>query len=232
MRAFFMAMMAIMAGCLSWSRQQYEAQGGTNPPKVQHSSWSVGVLPARSPVEAASADAIGTDARTRSRYGGVYGIAGYADTGGRYVSYRTPRSVEVSPARSSTSVALAGAIAMDTRVSRRNTEPAKAATLDMSLTKPNGVEDARVIRVENNTLLFARVEVDGEVARGGLNPAESRFIVSPKSYVRQIVVCGFTPEGKYRGTVWQVYTRREKTTTYTIHSRFRKKVRSWAAHSR
>lgn len=84
MCVFVMVLMALMSGCLSWSRQAYETQGNDSPPRVRHSSWSVGVLPARSPMEAASADAIGTDAKTRSRFGYGYGVGGYADTGGGY----------------------------------------------------------------------------------------------------------------------------------------------------
>ncbi|MEK7532426.1 MAG: hypothetical protein AAB579_02390 [Patescibacteria group bacterium] len=91
---FMVAMMAMMAGCFSWSRQTYDAQDGTELPKMQHSSWSVGVLPARSPMETASADAIGTDARTRAKYGygGGYGTAGMAAAHGMFY-YNRPYGV-------------------------------------------------------------------------------------------------------------------------------------------
>lgn len=69
MRMFVVSLMAMTSACLSWSRQTYEAQDD-GPPRVQHSSWQVGAVPARSPVEAASADAIGTGAKYG--YGGGY----------------------------------------------------------------------------------------------------------------------------------------------------------------
>ncbi len=99
-RVCMVAVMAIMVGCLSWSRQTYETQGDDKPPRVRHSSWSAGVLPARSPMETASADAIGTDAKTRSKYG--YGIGGgYVGVGGSagYGSMLYSRPYDVPPNR-------------------------------------------------------------------------------------------------------------------------------------
>lgn len=83
MRSFMVVLMAtgmaVTGGCLSWSRQTYEAQGD-GPPQVRHSSWQAGVMPGRSPVEAAQADAIGTSAKY-GYGGGYYGGYGTGSVG-------------------------------------------------------------------------------------------------------------------------------------------------------
>lgn len=79
MRVFVMVFVALTAGCLSWSRQTYEAQDD-GPPRVRHSSWQAGILPGRSPVEAAQADAIGTGVKY-GYGGGYYGGYGVAPMG-------------------------------------------------------------------------------------------------------------------------------------------------------
>lgn len=88
--------MATMIGCFSWSRQTYDARGD-GPPRVRHSSWSAGILPARSPVEAAQADAIGTGVKYGygGGYYGVYGGAGAGAFGWAPVQYSWFRPIGV-----------------------------------------------------------------------------------------------------------------------------------------
>lgn len=80
MRMFAVTVMVLAGGCLSWSRQTYDAQGD-EPPRVRHSSWQAGVMPGRSPVEAAQADAIGTGVKYGGYGGGYYGGYGTAPVG-------------------------------------------------------------------------------------------------------------------------------------------------------
>lgn len=95
MRVFVVSLMAMMSACFSWSRQTYDAQGD-EPPRVRHSSWQAGVLPGRSPVEAAQADAIGTGAKYG--YGGGY-YGGYGAPMGAFgampMQYSTFRPIGV-----------------------------------------------------------------------------------------------------------------------------------------
>lgn len=81
--------MAMVNGCLSWSRQTYEAKGD-GPPVVKHSATQVGVVPARSPMEAASADAIGTSAKY-GYGGGYYGGYGVPLAGGSAGAFGAPQ---------------------------------------------------------------------------------------------------------------------------------------------
>lgn len=80
--------MAMVNGCLSWSRQTYEANGD-EPPVVRHSATQVGMVPARSPMEAASADAIGTSAKYG--YGGYYGGYDVPLVGGSAGAFGAPQ---------------------------------------------------------------------------------------------------------------------------------------------